>query len=166
VVGAGTIGHLAARVLAIRGHDVTVFDRERHRLAKLDGHVSTAQSLDGLERFDWLIEATGDPAALSALLERSRTGATLMLMGLPYSNQPFNFESIVSFDKSILGSVGSSHQDFALALATLPLLDTTPFLEASFPLAEFERAWDVARSRSFLKVMLRADAGAGALAHK
>jgi 2-desacetyl-2-hydroxyethyl bacteriochlorophyllide A dehydrogenase len=166
VVGAGTIGHLAARVLTLRGHDVTVFDRERHRLAKLDGHVGTSQSLEGLDRFDWLIEATGDPSALTALLERSRTGATLMLMGLPYSNQPFNFESIVSFDKSILGSVGSSHQDFELALAALPLVDTTPFLEASFPLTEFERAWDVARSRSVLKVMLRADAGAGALAHK
>jgi threonine dehydrogenase-like Zn-dependent dehydrogenase len=160
VIGAGTIGHLAARVLALRGHDVTVFDRERERLRLLSGDVSTSQSLESLDRFEWLIEATGEQAVLSTLLQQSSTGATLLLLGLPYSDQPFNFESIVAFDRSIIGSVGSSGKDFEDALAALPMIDTSAFLKASYKLEEFERAWTLVRSRTVLKVMLKADATA------
>ena len=81
-------------------------------------------------------------------------------MGLPYGSQPFSFESVVSFDRTIVGSVGSSGADFEEALRTLPLIDTSPFLQASLPLAEFEKAWSLARSRSVLKVMLQPDASA------
>jgi len=160
VVGAGTIGHLAAKVLALRGHDVTVFDREPARLALLDKAVRTETSFQALDRFEWLIEATGDQAALTALLEHSVTGATLLLLGLPYANHNFSFESIVEFDKTLVGSVGSSGADFEEALATLPRLDTSPFLQCAYPLEEFAVAWRAARSRSHIKVMLRVDANA------
>jgi hypothetical protein len=81
-------------------------------------------------------------------------------MGLPYSDQTFNFESIVAYDRTILGSVGSSGADFDEALAILPLIDTAPFLKVSYRLEEFEKAWNVARSRAVLKVMLKPDASA------
>lgn len=160
VVGAGAIGHLTARVLSQRGHDVTVFDRETARLALLEGIATTSTSFENLDQFDWLVEATGDQSALSALLEKSRTGATLLLMGFPYAEHNFTFESIVGFDKAVVGSVGSNSGDFDEALATLPLLDTGPFLQACYPLEEYERAWDAVRSRSHLKVMLRMDPAA------
>jgi threonine dehydrogenase-like Zn-dependent dehydrogenase len=160
VVGAGTIGHLTARVLAQRGHDVTVFDRETGRLALLDGVVRTSTAFEKLDQFDWLIEATGDQSALSTLLEKSRTGATLLLMGFPYAEHNFTFESIVGFDKTVVGSVGSNSGDFEQALATLPMLDTSPFLRACYPLDEYERAWEDVRSRTHLKVMLRVDPAA------
>ena len=95
VVGAGTIGQLAARVLALRGHTVTVIDRERHRLAMLEGVVSTSETMDDIERYEWIVEATGSQSVLDTLLQRSGTGATLLLLGLPYSDQSFSFESIV-----------------------------------------------------------------------
>jgi len=160
VVGAGTVGHLAAKVLVLRGHDVTVLDREPSRLALLDGNVTTEHSLSALDRFDWLIEATGDQVALTALLQQSRTGATLLLLGLPYARHNFSFESIVGFDKTVVGSVGSSGADFEEALAVLPRLDTTPFLQCSYPLEEFASAWQAARSKAHVKVMLRVDAKA------
>ncbi|MBM4340823.1 MAG: glycosyltransferase [Deltaproteobacteria bacterium] len=158
VFGAGTIGHLSARVLALRGHSVTVFDRESGRLSLLNGAVSTSQSLEGLERYEWLIEATGAQTVLSKVVQESSTGATLLLLGLPYSDQTFNFESIVAFDRSIIGSVGSSGSAFEEALATLPKIDTAPFLRAIYPLEQIETAMAAARSRSFLKVMLKPDA--------
>jgi 2-desacetyl-2-hydroxyethyl bacteriochlorophyllide A dehydrogenase len=160
VIGAGAIGQLAARVLALRGHSVTAIDRERSRLDLLDGTVNTSESLEGLDQFEWVVEATGQLSVLSTLLQKSATGATLLLMGLPYGQQPFSFESVVSFDRTIVGTVGSSGADFEEALRTLPLIDTTPFLQASLPLADFEKAWSLARSRSVLKVMLQPDAGA------
>ncbi len=160
VIGAGAIGQLAARVLALRGHSVTVIDRERSRLALLGAIGSTSESLEGLDRFDWVVEATGNVGVLTTLLQKSATGATVLLMGLPYGPQPFSFESVVSFDRTIVGSVGSSGADFDEALRTLTMIDTTPFLQTSLPLNEFEKAWSLARSRSVLKVMLQPDAGA------
>jgi 2-desacetyl-2-hydroxyethyl bacteriochlorophyllide A dehydrogenase len=160
VVGAGTIGHLTAKVLSLRGHEVTVFDRDTGRLSLLSGIATTETSLANLDRFDWLVEATGDQTALTSLLQHSATGATLLLMGLPYAHHNFSFESIVGFDKIVVGSVGSNGRDFEEALATLPLLDTRPFLEASYPLEEYERAWNDVRSRAHIKVMLKMDPAA------
>jgi len=160
VIGAGTIGQLTARVLALRGHKVTVIDRERSRLRLLNESIATAETLDGLDQYEWVIEATGDQGVLSMLLQHSATGATLLLMGLPYGPEPFSFESVVSFDRAIVGTVGSSGADFDEALRTLPMIDTAPFLQAALPLHEFEKAWSLARSRSVLKVMLQPDPGA------
>jgi 2-desacetyl-2-hydroxyethyl bacteriochlorophyllide A dehydrogenase len=159
VIGAGTIGHLAARVLALRGHDVTVIDREAARLSLLPG-VATSETLTNLERYDWLVEATGNQSALTSLLQGTATGATLLLMGLPYAHENFSFETIVGFDKTVVGSVGSNGADFEEALATLPQLDTTAFLQASYPLEEYERAWTAVRSRAHIKVMLKIDRAA------
>jgi 2-desacetyl-2-hydroxyethyl bacteriochlorophyllide A dehydrogenase len=158
VVGAGAIGHLTARVLAARGHTVTVFDRNESRLAHLNGAVATSKEIDSLDGFEWIVEATGDQNALMTVLEKSATGATLLLMGLPYAKQPFSFESIVGFDRTVVGSVGSSSADFEEAIAMLRTLDTTPFLQTTFPLHEFENAWAAVRTRTPLKVMLWVDA--------
>ena len=160
VIGGGTIGQLAARVLALRGHDVSVFDRAKERLALLGPGIKGEESLTGLDRFDWIVEATGDQGVLNALLEGVATGATMLLLGLPYSHQSLSFESIVAFDRSIIGSVGSSAADFREALRTLPMIDTVPFLTRAFPLGDFEKAWELFRSRSVLKVMLKPDPGA------
>lgn len=158
VVGAGTIGNLTARVLAQRGHDVTVFDRESRRLERLGTGIKTESSLAGLEQFEWLVEATGDQEALDILLKHSATGATLLLLGFPYAVQPFSFESIVGYDRAVIGSVGSSSRDFDNALATLRSLDTSAFLTTQFPLEEYAYAWEAVRSREHLKVMLKVDA--------
>lgn len=160
VVGAGAIGNLVAQVLALRGHAVTVFDRNAKRLAALPSAVSGASNLSNLDQFDWLVDATGDQSVLNALLSGSRTGATLLLLGLPYSSQPFSFESIVAFDKTVVGSVGSSARDFDDALTTLPRLHTAAFLESAFPLEDYEQAWATMRSGEHLKVMLKVDAAA------
>lgn len=160
VLGGGTIGHLAARVLALRGHQVTVFDREASRLARLNGQVATSQELTGLERFDWLVEATGDQGVLEAVLQQSKTGATILLLGLPYAQHPFTFESLVGFDKAVVGSVGSNGADFDDALSVLPGLDMTAFLQSTFPLESYRQAWEAVRARTSLKVMLRVDADA------
>jgi 2-desacetyl-2-hydroxyethyl bacteriochlorophyllide A dehydrogenase len=157
VIGAGTVGHLAARVLASRGHAVTVFDRQEERLAALAGAVTTSTEMAGIDQFEWAVEATGSQEVLSSLLQNASTGATLLLLGLPYSSQTFNFEQIVAFDRSVIGSVGSSGVDFDAALQALTKIDTSPFLQHAFPLADFETALAVARSRSALKVMLAVD---------
>ena len=85
----------------------------------------------------------------------------MLLLGLPYAPHIFNFEQLVGFDKTVVGSVGSSREDIKEALATgLPRLDLGPLLQSSYPLEEFKSAWNELRSRSRLKVMLKVDASA------
>lgn len=157
IIGAGTIGHLTARVLSSRGHTVTVFDKNKRRLSALNGDVAISQNLEKLEGYDWFVEATGSQSVLTELLQRTPTGATLLLLGLPYSSQPFSFESIVAYDRTIVGSVGSSGRDFEAALAILPTIETSSLLDVTYGLQEYEKAFARARSKDVLKVMLTAD---------
>jgi threonine dehydrogenase-like Zn-dependent dehydrogenase/GT2 family glycosyltransferase len=157
VIGAGTIGHLATRVLVARGHQVRVFDPDRRRLEALAGIAQTAVEIDGLQDAEWLIEATGRHAALTALLERAPGGATLLLLGLPYEGQSADFEAVVTRDGAVIGSVGCNSGDFREALGLLPTLDTSAFETARFPFARYAEALAVARNRDALKVMFTAD---------
>lgn len=159
VIGAGPIGHLAARILAHRGHQVTVFDRNAIRLGYFSGSGIRAEpAVTDLAGFDAVVEATGNADALDTILKRSDAGATLLLLGLPYGRRDFSFEAIVGYDKIVVGSVGSSAEDFEEALATLTKVDVTAFTQKVLPLAEFRQAWNLARSGEHLKVMLAIDA--------
>jgi 2-desacetyl-2-hydroxyethyl bacteriochlorophyllide A dehydrogenase len=153
VTGAGTIGHLAALLLKARGHSVVVFDAETDRLRALRGSVETSTALRNVREFDWIIEASGKPKVLTALVEQSHPGAALLLLGFPYADQSFNFELLAAHDRALLGSVGASRRDFAEALGSLPALDVSPFLETVYPLEQYDKALARARAQDSLKVM-------------
>ena len=156
VIGAGPLGHLCALVLAARGHHVTVFDRNPKRL-KLFNHpgIDTAEDLNQLGSFDTLVEVTGDPDALNTILHESPAGASILLLGLPYAHRSFTFENIVTFDKVVVGSVGSAAEDFKEAIEILPQLDTGTFCEKVMPLEEYAHAWKLVRAQTYLKIMLQ-----------
>lgn len=158
VMGAGTIGHLAASVLAQQGHQITVFDRNPERLASLsDSGIRTQSDRSDLGGFDSLIEATGNLEALEWVLRSSGAGCSLLLLGLPYGKKDFNFEEIVGYDKSVIGSVGSGAADFDQALQVLTALDLRAFTGKVLPLDAFKQAWSAARAGEFLKVLLAVD---------
>ncbi|MEE9473459.1 MAG: hypothetical protein V3V82_05700, partial [Acidimicrobiia bacterium] len=119
----------------------------------------SSTDLDSLDEFAVLIEATGDPEALDAILRRCRAGSCLLLLGLPYAKRELDFESIVAYDQTIVGSVGSTARDFEDAIALLPRMDLDQFTETVFPLREFQAAWKASRSGRHLKVLLEADQG-------
>jgi 2-desacetyl-2-hydroxyethyl bacteriochlorophyllide A dehydrogenase len=153
VVGAGPLGRLCAMVLSHRANSVTLFDREPRRLAFQTG-ITTSETLDDLSMFDAIVEATGDQEALDVVLDTGGTGAHILLLGLPYAESNFRFENIVAYDKTIVGSVGSSAADFNDALALLPHLDTSAFDAPILPLEQFAHGWQLARARAHLKVTL------------
>jgi threonine dehydrogenase-like Zn-dependent dehydrogenase len=141
---------------------VTLIDSDPQRLATVGAGFATSTSLGAASTSEWIVEATGSQSALSELLRTAPTGSSVLLLGFPYGREPFSFESVVAFDRTVIGSVGSSSRDFREALALLPLLDLDAFLGVSVPLAEYERAWERVRSKQHLKVMLRVDVSAGA----
>jgi 2-desacetyl-2-hydroxyethyl bacteriochlorophyllide A dehydrogenase len=156
VLGAGPLGHLCASVLGFWGHQVTVFDRNPLRLGLFeDTGINISDDLSQLGEFENLIEATGNPEALDAMIHQSPAGATILLLGLPYDQRNFTFETIVAYDKIIVGSVGSSAKHFKKAIELLPQIKTAAFLEKSLPLSEFAHAWELARSQNHLKIILK-----------
>jgi 2-desacetyl-2-hydroxyethyl bacteriochlorophyllide A dehydrogenase len=154
VLGAGPLGRLCAMVLAHRGHTVVIFDQDDRRLGDVEPTIGTSKTLEHLQEFDVLVEATGEQPALEAALKGSRAGAVILLLGLPYERAPFSFERIVAYDKVVIGSVGSSERDFDEALALLPALDTSSFTQTILPLEAFELGWEFVRTRTHLKVLL------------
>jgi threonine dehydrogenase-like Zn-dependent dehydrogenase/glycosyltransferase involved in cell wall biosynthesis len=160
VIGAGTTGHLAALVLAARGHRVTAFDPESAHLEALGGAVVTSRSWGDITPFEWFIETTGAAHTISKLLQEAPPAAAVLLLGQPPVDQMFGVAALLAHDRSIVGSIGSTRRDFDEALALLPSIDARPFLRAAYPLEQYEEAFATARSPMTLKVMLTADASA------
>ena len=157
VVGAGPLGQLCVQALRKRGCPLTVFDRNERRLAVLARQGVRVHSMvdaESLAGAHFIVEATGDPDALEAILRQAPPSAAILLLGLPYARRQFNFESVVAYDHTIIGSVGSSSRNFEQALDLLPELDLEPFLQKTLPLEDYEEAWRLCRAGEYLKVML------------
>jgi 2-desacetyl-2-hydroxyethyl bacteriochlorophyllide A dehydrogenase len=155
VKGGGPLGHLCAKILSLRGNDVTVFDRIPSRRSYFEGTaIKSSEGQEKLDDYEVLIEVTGDPGALLDMLHSSCAGSTLLLLGLPYARREFSFENIVAYDKTIVGSVGSSAREFREAIKILPQLDLDHFTQNIFSLDDFAQAWEVCRAREHLKVLL------------
>ena len=156
VVGAGSLGHLCVRVLEFWGHRVTVFDRSDERLGYFnDSKINVSNDLTGLVEFDTLVEVTGDPDALDAILHQSPAGARILLLGLPYAHRQYTFENIVAYDKMLVGSVGSAAKHFDLAIELLPQIKTDVFMKKVLPLSKFKEAWETVKSGQYLKTILK-----------
>lgn len=155
VVGAGPLGHLGARILAHRGFPVRAFDRSAARLQKFaSSAIEISTDLNLLKDCRLIVEVTGNPAALDAVLANSPAGATILLLGLPYGERSFSFENIVAYDKLVVGSVGSTSEDFAAAIELLPSIVVDPLLRCRLPLAEFDKGWQMSKREDILKVIL------------
>ncbi len=156
IIGAGPIGNFAAQVLALEGHQVTVFDSREDRLSLIKEKVlRVSQKLQNLNEFDIVIEATGSKEALEHVLRETTVGSTLLLLGFPYGEVRFNFEDVVARDKDIVGSVGAGWDDFTKAIELLSALDTEPFTQTVVPLEDFKKAWKMLREGSHFKIILK-----------
>lgn len=155
VVGAGSIGHICARILEAQGQDVTVFDILPQRLSFFDGSkIQTTDDFNLLTNHDIIIEATGHSEALDHVLHKSPAGANILLLGLPYAHRSYSFEQLVAYDKTVIGSVGSRSEDFQEAIHLAPALDLSGYFKCILPLEDFQNGWEIARRREHLKVML------------
>jgi 2-desacetyl-2-hydroxyethyl bacteriochlorophyllide A dehydrogenase len=156
VLGAGPLGHMCVRVLAQRGHAVTAYDRNPARRALLEtSQIPTKGDLDGLEAFDAIVEVTGDPEVLERALHASRANAVVLLLGLPYGPRPFSFETVAAYDKTVIGSVGSTAENFDAAIELLPKLDLAAYFAAPMKLADFAEAWRRVEAAEVFKVILQ-----------
>ncbi len=107
VVGAGTIGWLAAAIaLDLHGADVAILDADPGRVGRAEAMGARRARAD--ERFDIVVEASGHPAALQLALASLAPGGRLVVVGLFGQAQlPVDVDRIVVSDHTLTGSLGS-----------------------------------------------------------
>ena len=158
VLGAGSIGHLCAQILALRGHHVTAFDQEALRRSYFkDIGIEVSDDLDQITDYEVLVEMTGDASILNYILERCSPGATVLLLGLPYAHQSFTLGSMVAYDKTIVGSVGSDAYHYRKAISLLPELQLDEYTNCILPFDQYITAWEMFKQRKHLKILIQAN---------
>ena len=156
VIGCGPIGHLAVRICVYWGHDVTAVDSNETRLDVLsDVRGAKVGRVDGYDKYSHIIECTGNPALANDVIEKSSTGSCVLLLGLPYDSSPLNLEQIVSYDKNIIGSVGSHGRDFVAAINMAPELNMEYFNKNIFQFQDWQAAMASHKTKSFLKTKIK-----------
>jgi threonine dehydrogenase-like Zn-dependent dehydrogenase len=166
VIGAGTIGLIAAQVLRSQGAEVTVAVRRRSRDAALAGFstiVIEDADHDPLPAgFPVVMNAAGSASAIALGIRALANGGQLALLGVPATPvEHLDVASILHKDATIHGvlnysSGGASLFDVALAALAAGVIDGSAIVDSVIPLADadaaFARVNDADRARP--KVLL------------
>jgi len=167
VLGAGTVGLLAAFLLRLRGLHVDVYSREpktsaRVALLKQTGaHYHTAI---GSSFYDFICDATGSPQVLALGVGRMAYNGIMALLGVCAEREPIPVpvgelnNRIVQHNQVIFGSVNANRCDFEQGVQDLQDIEHRwPGLLASMitrrvPFAQFAEALE--RTPDDIKVVI------------
>jgi threonine dehydrogenase-like Zn-dependent dehydrogenase len=133
VTGSGPIGLLAALLGAQRGYEVHVLDRGRDQakiaLIRDLGATHHAGSLDQIEVApDVIVECTGAPAVIAAVLGRSAPSGIICLAGLG-GNHAMAFDvgrfnrTMVLDNDVVFGAVNANRRHYEMAMRALTAAD-------------------------------------------
>ena len=127
IVGAGTIGVLAANAAKARGAQVYIADIAKEKLDyavntfHLDGAIlnTSAEDLEkqiheitGGNGFDVAIEAVGLPSTFQNCIDAAAYGGRVVLIGVGKKNLDFNFTLIQKKELNLFGSRNALKKDF------------------------------------------------------
>ncbi|MES5823331.1 alcohol dehydrogenase catalytic domain-containing protein [Streptomyces sp. RG80] len=154
IVGAGTMGSLAAAVLA--RYPVTVDIAEPGGVGHLppDSHRDRfTRTADAPTGYDLVLECSGAPGTLTAALDRVRPGGLCLLVGVPTSTETVDPGRIALNGIRIAG-VRHGVDHYARAVALVDEL-ASGLVDQVIPLDEVARAFDVLQhGRTRPKVVL------------
>lgn len=157
VVGPGRLGLLIAQVLARNGTEVAVFGRSPVSLAlaeKLNLQVAGPVEEAADNSFDFVVEATGNPAGFTQSLRLVRPGGTMILKSTFTERAHLDLTKIVVAEIMV---VGSRCGPFAPAVRLLAggAIQVRPLIEAEYPLKEGIAAFAHASRPGAKKILLR-----------
>lgn len=156
LVGAGKLGQLVARVLALAGCRLTVLARRssaRRALAGLAARV--VGSADELPKgaFDLAVECTGNPEGFALARGGLRPGGTLVLKSTYAGRLEVDASSLVVDEITLVGSRCGPFPP-ALELLRTGQVRVEPLVEARYPLSRARDAFEHAARPGALKVLL------------
>jgi threonine dehydrogenase-like Zn-dependent dehydrogenase len=155
VVGAGRLGQLVARTLALSGCELSVVVRHARQteLLQLAG-IRGCHEEDVPERkMDVVVEATGSPAGFELARRAVRPRGTMVLKSTYAGDLTANFSAVVVDELTLVGSRCGPFSP-ALTLLANRLVDPTPLIQARYRLEDGLAAFDQAASPGVLKVLL------------
>lgn len=156
LVGAGRLGQLIARALALSGAEVQVVARHplQKQLLRNCGITVIEEAEVQPRRYDVVVEATGSPAGFDLARRGVRPRGVFVLKSTYKGEMTLNFSPLVVDEITI---VGSRCGPFAPALRLLEKreIDPTPLIAAEFGLKDGLRAFEEAEKRGVLKVLIR-----------
>jgi alcohol dehydrogenase len=155
VLGAGRLGQLCARVLALTGARVSVVNRSRWKLARLPRSVEAVPLEEAAELppADVVVECTGAPQGLALATDRVRPGGTLVLKTTIKDPEGFDATRWVIDEITVVGSRCGPF-DAALRLLAGGLVDPTPLISGRRALGDGVAALAEAGAGDRLKVLL------------
>lgn len=156
LVGAGRLGQLVARVLALTGAQLRVVARHPQQIALLraQGIKTVAEHDVEPRRYDLVVEATGSPSGLDLARSALRPRGTLVLKSTYRDKVTIDLAPFVVDEITI---VGSRCGPFAPALRLLERgeVDPKPLIGETHPLADAVEAISAASRPGAMKVLLR-----------
>lgn len=155
LVGAGRLGQLIARVLALTGAHLRVVARHvrQAELLARAGVECVAGEKAGERCWDVVVEATGSPSGLEFARRALRPRGTLVLKSTYRGEVTLDLAPFVVDELTI---VGSRCGPFAPALDLLATgrVDPVPLIEARYPLERAAEAMEAATRPGAMKVLL------------
>jgi 2-desacetyl-2-hydroxyethyl bacteriochlorophyllide A dehydrogenase len=159
VVGAGTIGLLAAQCAVAEGAAaVTVSDMREDRLA-LAASLGFARHGEG--DYDAVLLCAGGAGALGFALQAVRPGGTVVVLGLSgQPSVPVDMDAVVVRDLTVHGVLGSPHVwPDAIELVRSGRVRTEPLVSGVFALGSMTDALERLSEPGSLKVLIEPAAG-------
>lgn len=155
LVGAGRLGQLVARVLALTGCDLTVVARHPQQqalLAAVGVATAAAEALPAASA-DLVVEATGDPGGFAVARRLVRPRGTIVLKSTYRGALTLDASALVVDEITLVGSRCGPFPA-ALRLLASGAVAPGPLVAARYPLAAAEAALAHAARPGALKVLL------------
>ena len=160
VVGAGRLGQLVAQTLALTGCDLQViarYPRQRQLLERRQIAWLPEEALP-IGCMDVVVEATGSPAGFEMARKALRARGTLVLKSTYKGDVTLNLSSLVVDEITLIGSRCGPFEP-ALALLANGQVDPRDQIEACYPLAQAQQAYEEAGQHGRIKVLLAPSSG-------
>jgi len=155
VIGAGRLGQLIARAIALAGCElavVTRWDAQIDLLAKA-GVPSIKEKDISPGTWDVVIEATGSPDGFKIAREAVRAKGIIILKSTYKGNLELNISSLVVDEITLVGSRCGPFSP-ALHLLQSKQVDPTPLISNRYPLSRAIEAFELAAQPGVFKVLL------------
>lgn len=158
IIGDGKLGLLCAQVLQLGGNHIRVVGHHPNKLAILERRgieVSvTPQTI--LHGADIVIETTGNPSGMLTAQQLVRPKGTIVLKSTYHGPTPVNLTELVIHEITLIGSRCGPFEP-AIRLIQQGLLDLSPFIHARYSLNQAQEAFEHAKRKGTLKILLTMD---------
>jgi len=158
VLGDGKLGLLVTQVLALTGCDLTLVGRHEAKLAIVAARGIPTRLVDEgpARQADLVVECTGRVEGLEAARRLVRPRGTIVLKSTYHGLVQTDISGLVVDE---IRMVGSRCGPFPAALRLLSqgLVDVAPLVEARYPLDQALAAFEHARRKGALKVLVQAE---------